>query len=138
MAWTNQDAFEREMRAAVVRATGEGSKATRKVAMAITQTLVDETPVDTGRTRGNWTVSHGSASGRTTERVDKPGARTKAAANEAISKFRPGVPMFIENNLEHVSLLNDGTSRQAPRNFVDTAIKAGESAAREAEREFKV
>jgi hypothetical protein len=109
----------------------------RKVALAIDQTLVLGTPVDTGRARANWQVTIGApATGEagfaiTNTKTAVSGANAAAATQFAItaaikatSGFAGGV-IYITNNLPYIIPLNEGHSKQAPAGFVQTAILNG-------------
>lgn len=113
----------------------ELNRVIKLMALAIDQAVVLSTPVDTGRARSNWLVS-----------VDTPfvgvidayspgeglGIGESANASRALSQGRgaiavrqPGQSIFIQNNVAYIGALNDGTSAQAPRMFVETAIMEG-------------
>lgn len=107
----------------------------RKTALAMVQTLVLGTPVDTGRARGNWQVNLKTpATGIVTgtpksagDSVGVPGAAGSFAITNAVratSGFDGG-SIFITNNLPYIVPLNEGHSKQAPAGFVETAILNG-------------
>jgi hypothetical protein len=104
-------------------------KVVRKVALAADQIVVLATPVDTGRARANWIASLDAASSDVKDGPSSPGA----GANEALQQARSSVKHYdgdrnasvhITNNLPYISKLNDGSSAQAPANFVRTAVQA--------------
>jgi hypothetical protein len=112
----------------------------RRAALAIDQTLVLATPVDTGRARSNWRAQVGSPPSGTIQPY-VPGsklgigeqANAAAAIQQAagqVASWRPSteVPLFISNNVAYIGKLNEGSSKQAPANFVEQAISAGLSA----------
>lgn len=107
-------------------------KTVRRVALAADQAVVLGTPVDTGRARSNWRVSLGSPVFDTVEPF-APGARLglgeQANAQGAIAQGaavigarRDGQDIWISNNVPYIGALNDGSSDQAPANFVEAAI----------------
>lgn len=106
----------------------------KKVAVAVDQTVVMATPVDTGRARSNWQVGLNQEP----EGVREPyvegkegstgGPNAQAAIDEArreISKYKRGQEINITNNLPYIERLNNGHSAQAPAGFVQKAIHAG-------------
>ncbi len=97
------------------------------VAIAVDSRLVEATPVDTGRARGNWLPSIGAP------RTDEVDARDAAAAvDEAVQTFNPAPEfpvMYLANNLPYIGVLNNGSSKQAPAGFVESSIDAAVSAA---------
>lgn len=106
----------------------------QKVAIVVDQVVVSETPVDTGRARSNWLVQLGSPASGTIEAY-APGEQGSTAAQntqaaldqgEAVIKgYRGGVEIHITNNLPYIQPLNEGSSPQAPPDFVQGAIRAG-------------
>lgn len=112
------------------------NKLKRKVALAVDAAVVLATPVDTGRARSNWIVELNAPSSQTIEplagvrhgHAGSGGAVARAsieAAKGEIEKAQPGDMIHITNNLHYISALNDGTSAQAPANFVEEAVLAG-------------
>lgn len=114
------------------------NKLMRRIALAVDQTVVLETPVDTGRARSNWVVSTGSAFNAEIEpyaplpqRTDasKKGERANAAGaieqgQRALGAHDNGQTIFISNNLDYIGDLNRGHSAQAPPEFVQKATQA--------------
>lgn len=107
-------------------------KMMRDVATEVDDAVVSATPVDTGRARSNWVVQIGSAwTGTRLPHV--PGlhgstgpANVQASLNQGravIAGYRVG-NIHISNNLPYIGELNQGSSRQAPANYVQTAVLA--------------
>lgn len=99
-------------------------KRVRSIATDIHSEVVQATPVLTGRARINWQAG-------TTEPTNvlpapaTPGsavADAVAAAAPAIAAFKLGQSIYIANNVDYIGLLDDGSSKQAPINFVRSAI----------------
>lgn len=81
--------------------------------------IVQRTPVDTGRARGNWTVSIGSEDFAQYQIEDRNGGATIQKGAAIIQTFDevPGFPsIFIQNNLPYIERLEDGYSKQSPPN----------------------
>lgn len=104
---------------------------TNQLALNMVQGLLEATPVDTGQAISNWIVSlQGPDNGQVQPYV--PGqfgsthqANITAAYNSAVTTIggrRPGVPIYIQNNLDYIRRLNDGWSNQAPSGFFQTTI----------------
>lgn len=120
----------------------EANRVARKVALAVDQTLVMGTPVDTGRARSSWIVALGEASDAVVEPYaplppgTDPGkfsetANAQAAMDQgqqAIGQKKPEQPVHITNNVEYIRPLNEGHSAQAPAMFVEAAIAEGVAA----------
>lgn len=115
----------------------------RLTALAIQQSLVLQTPVDTGRARANWQVNINAPANGTLEQfplaakgdsVGLPGPSGSFAMTEAIKATQNfvGGSIFITNNLPYIVPLNNGHSQQAPAGFIQTAILNGIAAVKNA------
>lgn len=134
------DEFGRRMQEIGKNIEKNTTKKVRLAALAIHQTLVLATPVDTGRARSNWQVRTGTgareeieayAPGRNLGKGE--GNNAQATLNQgrgAIASHIRGQDIFITNNLPYIQRLNEGSSSQAPAGFVESAIKAGARASR--------
>lgn len=116
-----------------------GEATARKVALAVHQTVVLATPVDTGRARSNWIVQLSSPYRQTItayspgEKGSTSGANAQSAINQGqstISQREKGQDIYISNNLDYITRLNQGWSAQAPAGFVEQAVSAGVQAVR--------
>lgn len=107
--------------------------AVKSITEAIAVTLVYATPIDTSRARLNWQGTVGAPA--TTilspypEVPSSPNVGTStaiASINEAAASYT-GQPegVFITNNVPYIQSLNDGSSSQAPANFVAMSVIAG-------------
>jgi hypothetical protein len=116
--------------------------AKQNVALEVHRQVIVSTPVDTGKARSNWQASVG-AEIDTEINPYAPGNRlgigetANAAAaiaqgQSVIPTALPGQEIAISNNVYYIGLLNDGTSAQAPENFVQIAVEAGLQKARDA------
>ena len=86
--------------------------------------IVQKSPVDTGRFRGNWIVSTGSPDLRTKAQTDKSGS---ASINEGANKissfdFKKQSTVYIQNNLPYANRLENGWSKQAPKGMVSITV----------------
>lgn len=127
--------FSQKIRIRARNAEKEINRIVRATALAVDQQVVLETPVDTGRARSNWLVGVGSSPTQTIEpyapgtKLGKgEGANANAAIAQgagAIATRKPEQDIFISNNLDYISKLNDGFSAQAPAGFVQKAIQTG-------------
>lgn len=94
----------------------------KKVAMSIFTQVVQKTPVDTGRARGNWQISVGEDTTSTTDRKDKKkkGAKPSFLSDEAgkLNACKGDETIYISNNLPYIQKLEYGSSKQAPNGIV--------------------
>lgn len=103
-----------------------------KAVIAIDQALVFQTPVDTGLARSNWQTGVGfiPSSPVANRGAGAVVAEARAAARqfEQGNRREPGSgpdTIYIVNNLDYISELNRGSSRQAAASFVERAVEAG-------------
>jgi hypothetical protein len=134
--------FQRRMRTLAKNIEVNAPKAVQRAALAVDQTLVTSTPVDTGRARSNWQVStSGPASGEREAFVPGKKGSTGAAnisaqlahANSVILGYKRG-SIWISNALSYIGVLNSEAtpSAQAPPGFVQIAVAAGVASVKEA------
>lgn len=113
----------------------------KDVARGIIKDLIPATPVDTSRALSNWIASNGAAhkysilphvSGHFGSTRGTSMSAALADAMAVIEKAKPGVPIFITNNLLYIRALNAGSSRQAPAGFVERSALIGRNIAKNA------
>lgn len=130
----NLTQFANRMRQVGATVETNAHRAAKQVALAVDQTVVTATPVDTGRARANWQVQAGSApEGVIDAYVAGEGGNTVAQNTQAaleqgkiaIQAAAPGQEVHITNNLPYIGKLNDGHSAQAPAGFVEEAVLNG-------------
>ncbi len=137
---TSLDQFSRRIRLRAEDLARNVDQGVKQAALAVDQAVVLGTPVDTGLARSNWLVTR-VAPRQGTINAYSPGERlgigeqqnaagALAQGQAAVRSRRPGEDIIIQNNVEYIGLLNDGSSQQAPANFVATAVMAGISAVR--------
>lgn len=120
--------FSRRIRVTAQCVSTNTDKLVRRVVLAVDQAVVLATPVDTGRARANWRPSIGSMITDSLPEPSSPGEGVRsaiAAAESVASQYKGGLrspTVHITNNLPYIKPLNDGSSKQAPKNFVSTAI----------------
>lgn len=120
-------AFGRAMNAIANQVEENAAVAVRRAALRADQVVVQTTPVDTGRARGNYFVSFGAPS---TE-VDN---ESFGAAN-SLQRAEAELPgwnigdgsIFITNSLPYIVPLDEGSSAQAPNGMSDLAIQAAQA-----------
>lgn len=113
------------------KAVGTGAiAAVKEVSEKVGVVVVYATPVDTSRARMNWQGSVGfPVDGVLKPYPDQPsspndGPRVAIESIRAATSEYTGQPegVFITNNLDYINDLNNGSSGQAPANFVEQAI----------------
>ena len=94
-------------------------KTVKAVAIIVDSELVARTPVDTGRARSNWLPSLNVSETSTVEPGQKPNVGI------VLGSYKINDTILITNNLPYIKRLNDGSSKQAPANFVEAAVEFG-------------
>jgi hypothetical protein len=119
--------FSKRMARLGTNVAKNADKVVRKVAMAIDQAVVMATPVDTGRARANWIAALNGAAEGTTDDKSKSGGSAIAKAAGVIAGYDrdKDAEIHITNNLPYIGRLNEGSSYQAPANFVSIATRQG-------------
>lgn len=100
------------------RASARIQNVRRGVVMKLFSAVILDTPVDTGRARGNWQVSEGSPVKTATDTEDKSGRGPIAAVEAAAQKSDGDTPLFLSNNLPYIAELENGSSTQQPEGMV--------------------
>ena len=115
------------VRVVVKSLNGFTQKLISRLTLNVTANLIEDTPIDTGWARANWVPSIGSprrktAGTRAAAENGKIDHAPQAAGSAAVAGYKLGPAVFVSNNVPYISDLNDGSSRQAPAAFVQSAI----------------
>ena len=114
----------REVRAVTVALREVTSEAVKKIVLDVTSNLIETTPVDTGWARNNWVPSIKEPIERAVGTREEPvsGQQQVGIAEVATTYKLEDGPVYISNNVPYIGNLNDGSSKQAPTDFVFIAI----------------
>lgn len=94
----------------------------RKVAFEMFSRVIQKSPVDTGRFKGNWQVAIGSVPSGTLELFDKAGTATMSRVTATVLGLKAGDVIILVNNLEYARALEYGHSKQAPAGMVRLTV----------------
>lgn len=109
----------------------------RAIALELFGSVIKDTPVDTGRARGNWQTSIGTPKESEIDR-DGSGPALAEAARET-SKFGMGKLVWLSNNMPYIYRLEFlGWSKQAPSGMARKNVARIQSIVRKAVAENKV
>lgn len=111
------------------------SQTASRVAFTIVADLAYRTPVDTSNAISNWQTTldapasieippHYMGSRGSTYSVSA--AETVARAKLVLKAKKPQQAIYIANNADYITDLNQGTSKQAPAGFVEISKMIGE------------
>ncbi|WHI46596.1 hypothetical protein [Microbulbifer sp. VAAF005] len=97
-------------------ALAEADRLYRATNIELFNSVIRDTPVDTGRARGNWQTTVGAPAQSSSLRLDRSGAE---AQTEVIQNVR-GLDKvnYLINNLPYIQPLEYGHSKQAPAGMV--------------------
>lgn len=115
--------FDCDIEALAKRIGADADTIKRKIALEIFSRLLSKTPMDTGRARAGWSVDtrHGSY----VPPKDESGYGFDRSMVVSAGMIPRGADLIcIYNNVEYIAQLNDGTSTQAPREFVEIEVGA--------------
>lgn len=92
----------------------------RGVTLKLLGAVVMDTPVDTGRLRGNWRVSEGTPVLDAVDRVDPSGAVVMNEINAVVQASTGDTAVYLTNNLPYAKRIEyDGWSHtKAPEGMV--------------------
>lgn len=127
--------FNKNMGDLATRVARNADRVVRKVALAADQAVVIATPVDTGRARANWIANLNAPAPGPTADTDRGGGKAISQAASVIAGYDGDrhAEIHITNNLPYIQRLNEGSSYQAPADFVQTAVRRGVAAVRGAQ-----
>lgn len=99
------------------------SRTVAQTAGLVLATVVPATPVDTGHARANWQVSVDSPLTNELAAEDKTGMVTINKGKAIAEQRKQGQTIYITNNTPYIGELNQGSSAQAPAEFVQIAVR---------------
>ena len=99
------------------------SESLRSIAASFFNNVTVASPVDTGMFRANWVVGFGSPDTSTTDSTNFSANLNKElnAIQQANLNFDSVI--YFNNNLPYAVALNNGSSEQAPKFFVEKAAR---------------
>lgn len=95
----------------------------RKASAEVFAEVIQRSPVDTGRFRGNWQASIGSPSAGVLSTTDLGGGGSIAQAQGVTAGADAGDVIYMVNNLPYAERLEYGWSGQAPNGMVRLAVQ---------------
>ena len=132
-----QSSFGVDVSKFVERAGDNIDQVNRKVALDMLTDIVLNTPVDTGRARGSWTIGGNALPTVYNKAKDKGGDKTIKRAAAKLERVKAGGSIFIATNLEYMPPLEYVWSKQSPSGMVRIAVRKFRRFMREAVREAK-
>lgn len=84
----------------------------KKLSLDALRGVIEKSPVDTGRFRGNWNVGLGVPDLSTSENTDKDGSPTESKGGAIVDAVGPYVSIWVTNNLPYATALEFGHSKK--------------------------
>jgi hypothetical protein len=119
--------FNREANRLIEEMKVDARELSMELAMELIREIIEQTPVDTGRARGSWTVSFDRPEGWPSDReAEIKGQNSDTCIAEQIAKIKTftGGTIYISSNCEYMEFLEDGSSSQSPSGIVRLSIDA--------------
>lgn len=135
------NAFARRMEQRAKRLPIAVNEIKKEVVAAIGNDLIDVTPVDTSEALSNWQGSIGApgafaipaiVAGERGSTQVASAVEAKAHLDRVLREVLPGEAVFLTNSTPQIVPLNEGSSTQEPRGFVERAVLRGRLALRNA------
>lgn len=115
-------AFAKDVQKLIDKSMGRADQVIRAITLQLFSDVIERTPVDSGRLKGNWQVSIAAPITITTDRMDKSGKRTKKAAEKNIGGA--GTITYMTNNLPYAYRIEymGWSHEKAPAGMVGVAF----------------
>jgi hypothetical protein len=114
--------FKTDFAAVLKRAGDKADLVVRKSAIDLGKSLIQMSPVDTGRFRGNWQFGISAIDQATNSPPDQGGGTTNGRLVTKIGSWRWGEIIYLTNSLAYARRLEYGWSKQAPAGMVRITV----------------
>lgn len=108
------------------------------VEVSLFNAVILDSPVDTGRFRGNWQTTTANPATGIAGGIDPTGAATIAAMTAFVESLKGGRVTFLTNNLPYAQRLEYGYSGQAPEGMVRKNVARFQSIIKEQSGKHKL
>jgi len=109
----------------------------RAIVLELFGSVIKDTPVDTGRAKGNWQTTIGAPASGTVDRLGE--SEALADVSQQTASFGAGKVIYLSNNLPYIYRLEyDGWSQQAPGGMLRKNVARIQSIVAKAARDNKV
>jgi len=115
--------FKQDFAAMMKRAAGREDQLIRVSALSLGSAIVQKSPVDTGRFRGNWQYGAGQVNFSTNAPEDKTGSSAIGRIAVGLNDWKRGETIYITNSLPYAKRLEyDAWSKQATAGMVRISV----------------
>lgn len=122
--------FAANLNALCQRAGDKAELVVRKTALELQSQMIERSPVDTGRFKGNWQAGVGGVNTAANDSPDKSGAAALGRTQVALATWKPGMSIVLSNALPYARVLEYGRangkpgSSQAPGGIVRLTVQS--------------
>lgn len=109
----------------------------QEVFIEMASRIVERTPVQSGRARGNWNASTNKEDVSTSTFTDPSGQSTIASIKNVAYRSDSKDDLYLANGLPYIGVLERGSSTQAPRGMVAITVEEVNQIARDVARRIK-
>lgn len=97
----------------------------KKIALDILRGVTEKTPVDKGRARANWQLTINTIpSGEVSFSATSSSGDEQFNLNvQELQKLKPFSVVWISNNVNYITYLENGSSQQAPQGMVAVTLQ---------------
>ncbi|HSG63053.1 MAG TPA: HK97 gp10 family phage protein, partial [Pseudomonadales bacterium] len=103
-----QMSFSKDVEKITLNLSGYAENMVRATLFSLSYRIIKESPVDTGRFRGNWQASVSTPKVTQLKRKDRTGTTTINSVNNVLEKFSMGQTFYLTNNLTYARRLEYG------------------------------
>jgi len=130
--------FAQDFQKLIDKAGSQVDEVVRASVAGLGAAIVQKSPVDTGRFKGNWQYGLGSINSTTTSPQDASGTAANGRILAGLATWRPGQTIYITNSLPYAQRLEyDAWSKQAPAGMVRLSVQAFKDNISKAVRDVK-
>lgn len=110
--------FAEDLAKASVLVLQQADEDRKAITIKLFNSVIQDTPVDTGRARGNWQCSQNTPAVNEIDRQDKNGSLAQNEVIDSVLSSQPDSTVYLTNNLPYAQRLEFGYSGQAPEGMV--------------------
>lgn len=111
--------FSKDLDKITLNLAGYAEEMVRGTLFSLASRIIKESPVDTGRFRGNWQASLNTPKQGRLQQFDKSGASAINDMSSVVMGLKMGQTFYLTNNLPYARRLEYGShSKQAPNGFL--------------------
>lgn len=118
----SNEQFRRDFARLLQKAGEKADLVVRKTALDLQSSMIEMSPVDTGRFKGNWQCGVGSVNTATDAPEDTSGAAAIGRTQTVLEGWKPGQTITLSNSLPYARRLEYGWSKQAPGGMVRLTV----------------